>query len=268
LNLDSLAAQMNITDAEIEAWGQANYPQLMTNKSVIKRLYLVSKGVRFGPPFQPRELRSINQLVVGETADIQVVVVQELSTRSHLGCPNDSKNIPDAIEGKDAVCPKCGQIVKPRSLQWVLFLVGDASGETIACFPPSITDRPKEGMTIIAEGAIGNEENEEFLVHNWSPLDTKKEGQTEQPQTPSPQSSVPTDAPMQAPQHPAAAPQEAQKKPSEPARNLARKAGLLHKDYAGFERNFRASFPGEDLQAAIASANCKVIEGKVVFAGG
>ncbi len=231
MSLDSLAAQLRITDAEIDTWAQANYPKFLTNKNLIKRLYLISKGVRFSAPFQPKELKPINQLVVGEIADIQVVVVQELSTHTYVGCPNDSKNIPDAIEGKDAVCPKCGQIVKPKVLQWALYLVGDATDEIIACFPPSITDRPKEGMIITAEGAIGNEVNEEFLVHTWSP-------------------------------------QEAQKKASEPARKLARKAGLLHKDYLGFERNFRASFPGEDLQAAMASANCKIIEGKVVFVGG
>ena len=126
MSLDALATQMNITDAEVEAWAQKKYPQFLANKSLVKRLYLIEKGVRFSAPFQPKELRSINQLVGGETADIQAVVVQELSTRSYIGCPNGSKKIPDAIEGKEAVCPKCGQIVKPKSLQWALFLVGDA----------------------------------------------------------------------------------------------------------------------------------------------
>ena len=243
MSLDSLAAQMKVTDAEIDTWAQVKYPQFLANKRLIKRLYLIEKGVRFALP-QPKELRSINQLVIGETADIHVVVVQELSTRTYIGCPNDSMKIPDAIEGKDAACPRCGQIVKPKSLQWALFLVGDVTDEIIASFPPSMINRPTEKMIIVAQGLLG--ENEEFLVYRWSQLETKEEGQTEQPQTPSPQSSV----------------------PSELARKLARKAGLLHKDYPGFERNFSASFSGEDLQAAIASANCKVIEGKVVFVGG
>ena len=109
MSLDALASQMNISDAEIETWAQKKYPQFIANKTLIKRLFLIEKGVRFSAPFQPKELRSINQLVVGETADIQAVVVQELSTRSYIGCPNDSKKIPDAMEGKEAVCPKCGQ---------------------------------------------------------------------------------------------------------------------------------------------------------------
>jgi hypothetical protein len=163
---------MNVTDAEIEAWAQKKYPQFLVNKTLIKRLYLIEKGIRFSAPFQPKELRSINQLIVGETADIQAVVVQELSTRSYIGCPNDSKKIPDAIEGKEAVCPKCGQIVKPKSLQWALFLVGDTTDEIIASFPPSIMNRPTEGMIIVAQGLLG--ENEEFLVYRWSlPSETK-----------------------------------------------------------------------------------------------
>jgi hypothetical protein len=134
------------------------------------RLFLYKR--RLSAPFQPKELRSINQLVVGETADIQAVVVQELSTRSYIGCPNDSKKAPEAIEGKEAVCPKCGQIVKPKSLQWALFLVGDATDEIIASFPPSIMNRPTEGMIIVAQGLLG--ENEEFLVYRWTlPADTK-----------------------------------------------------------------------------------------------
>jgi len=97
---------------------------------------------------------------------IQVVVVQELSTRSYIGCPNDSKKIPDAIEGKEAVCPKCGNIVKPKVLQWALYLVGDSTDEIIASFPPSIMNRPTERMVIVARGLLG--ENEEFLVYRWS----------------------------------------------------------------------------------------------------
>jgi ParB family chromosome partitioning protein len=213
-SLDALLAQMNLTQADAEEWGEKNYPQYLSNEALVTRLFLVSKGVRFSLPLQRKELRPINQLVVGEPADIIAVVEQELSTRTYIGCPNDSKRIPNAIEGRETVCPKCGQIVKPKILEWALFLLGDASDETIACFPPSIT-RPKEGMTIKAEGATGNEENEEFLVHNWSPIETEKEGQIEQPQTPSSQSSVPTEAPMQAPQRLVAAPQEAQKEPSE-----------------------------------------------------
>ena len=180
MSLNALATQMNITDAEIEAWAQKKYPQFLANKTLIKRLYLIEKGVRFSAPFQPKELRSINQLVVGETADIQAVVVQELSTRSYIGCPNDSKKIPDAMEGKEAVCPKCGNIVKPKVLQWALFLVGDVTDEIIASFPPSIMNRPTEGMIIVAQGLLG--ENEEFLVYRWSlPSDTKAGATTEAP---------------------------------------------------------------------------------------
>jgi hypothetical protein len=191
---------MNAADAEIEAWAQKKYPQFIANKTLIKRLFLIEKGVRFSAPFQPKELRSINQLVVGETADIQAVVVQELSTRSYIGCPNDSKKIPDAIEGKEAVCPKCGNIVKPKILQWALFLVGDATDEIIASFPPSIMNRPTEGMIIVAQGLLG--ENEEFLVYRWSlPADTKAGASTEAPLQSffKPSAAPPTTSPATAP---------------------------------------------------------------------
>ena len=111
---------------------------------------------------------------------ITLVVLQELSTRSYIGCPKDSKKIPEAIEGKDAVCPKCGQIVKPKSLQWTLFLVGDTTDDIIASFPPSIMSRPSEGMIIVAQGLLG--ENEEFLVYRWTlPADAKPGATPEAP---------------------------------------------------------------------------------------
>jgi hypothetical protein len=69
-------------------------------------------------------------------------------------------------EGKEAVCPKCGNIVKPKVLQWALYLVGDTTDEIIASFPPSIMNRPTERMVIVAQGLLG--ENEEFLVYRWS----------------------------------------------------------------------------------------------------
>jgi len=57
-------------------------------------------------------------------------------------------------------------------LMLTLFLVGDATDEIIASFPPSIMNRPSEGMIIVAQGLLG--ENEEFLVYRWSlPSDTK-----------------------------------------------------------------------------------------------
>ena len=113
-----------------------------------------------------------------------LVVLQELSTRSYIGCPNDSKKIPDAIEGKEAVCPKCGNIVKPKVLQWALYLVGDSTDEIIASFPPSIMNRPTERMVIIAQGLLG--ENEEFLVYRWTlPSESSKAiAPTEQTLTP------------------------------------------------------------------------------------
>ena len=53
-----------------------------------------------------------------------------------------------------------------------MFLVGDATDEIIASFPPSIMNRPTEGMIIVAQGLLG--ENEEFLVYRWTlPADTK-----------------------------------------------------------------------------------------------
>jgi hypothetical protein len=65
-------------------------------------------------------------------------------------------------------------------LQWALFLVGDTTDEIIASFPPSIMNRPSEGMLIVAQGLLG--ENEEFLVYRWSlPSDTKPGTASETP---------------------------------------------------------------------------------------
>jgi hypothetical protein len=43
MSLDTLAAQMNVTDAEIETWAHKKYPQFIANKTLIKRLFLIER---------------------------------------------------------------------------------------------------------------------------------------------------------------------------------------------------------------------------------
>jgi hypothetical protein len=48
-------------------------------------------------------------------------------------------------------------MIKPKTLQYALFLVGEATDEVIASFPPSIMNRPTERMVIVAQGLLGGE---------------------------------------------------------------------------------------------------------------
>jgi hypothetical protein len=58
------------------------------------------------------------------------------------------------------------------------------------------------------------------------------------------------------------------KEPSEAAKKYTKLCGIISKPFEDFEEQFKESFPGEDPGLAMLVANCKVIEGKVVFVGG
>jgi hypothetical protein len=58
------------------------------------------------------------------------------------------------------------------------------------------------------------------------------------------------------------------KEPSEGAIKYSRICGLVSKHYNDFLTAFTANFPGQDVQAALEAAHCKVVEGEVVFVGG
>jgi hypothetical protein len=70
------------------------------------------------------------------------------------------------------------------------------------------------------------------------------------------------------PATPPKAPEEPLKKPSEAAVKYTKVAGLLRKQYVDYLTQFLANFPGENAQEALVAANCKLVDGQVVFVGG
>ncbi|MGD0549243.1 MAG: hypothetical protein ABSA81_01690 [Candidatus Bathyarchaeia archaeon] len=57
------------------------------------------------------------------------------------------------------------------------------------------------------------------------------------------------------------------KEPSEAAIRYTKLCGIMLKNYTDFPTQFLASFPGENAQEALAAANCKLVDGQVVFVG-
>ena len=68
--------------------------------------------------------------------------------------------------------------------------------------------------------------------------------------------------------HPRVTSAAALNEPSEGAIKYSRICGLIAKDYSEFLTAFTANFKGEDVQAALKAAYCKVVDGRVVFVGG
>ena len=68
--------------------------------------------------------------------------------------------------------------------------------------------------------------------------------------------------------HPRVTPAAPLNEPSQGAIKYSRICGLIAKDYSEFLTAFTANFKGEDVQAALKAAYCKVVDGRVVFVGG
>ena len=78
--------------------------------------------------------------------------------------------------------------------------------------------------------------------------------------------SVPLATPLRVPEK--ASKKPLLKEPSEGAIKYSKICGLVAKEYSDFLEHFKANFPGQDIQAALEAAHCKVVEKKVVFVGG
>ena len=61
--------------------------------------------------------------------------------------------------------------------------------------------------------------------------------------------------------HPSGPPKE----PSIGALKYTKLCGIITKPFEEFEKQFKKSFPEENMELAIAAANCKVVDGQVLF---
>lgn len=161
-SIEELVKKNGFTMEEVQKYAQEKYPQFASNISLVAKLFLIQKGINLSPPQRLKGNKvKINQLQPNENAIVDVVLVQEIETRSYIGCPICFKKLPVLGETE---CPKDG-IVISENLQWRTFLTGDDTGEMIVTFAPTIKETLTIGSTITIRGAM-SEKNGEFTAFN------------------------------------------------------------------------------------------------------
>ena len=162
-DIEEILAKHGYTKEQVISWAkEKGYGMFIQNFSLVAKLFLIHHGVRLMVPKKiVGEVKKISELAVNETAVIRAVVVQQVDRRDYIGCPNCYRKLSDAQVGKETLCPKCGQLVKPKLLSWQSYLVGDESGEIVADFPPSVP-QPETGVIYKMRGAL--DENDVFRV--------------------------------------------------------------------------------------------------------
>jgi hypothetical protein len=157
--------EFGIQESDFEAFCN-KYPQFKSNKELMAKLYLsIVKGVRVAEPKITGEFVKVSELSVGVVSRIKVVVIQNVETRSYVGCPKCYKKLqvaPNTI----TECLRDGT-VKAQLLEWSMILAGDDTGEILLTIPPSINQLPQPGEIIAVEGVLN--ESEEFFVYRYAP---------------------------------------------------------------------------------------------------
>ncbi len=160
--IEDLLKKNGFTMDDVRKFAEENYPQFASNLNLIAKLFLIQKGININPPTRMKGPKlKINQLQPNENAVVDVVLVQEIETRSYIGCPKCFRKLPVLGETE---CPKDG-IVISENLQWRTFLTGDDTGEMIVTFAPTIKQDLKPGMTVTIRGTL-SEKNGEFTAFN------------------------------------------------------------------------------------------------------
>ena len=172
IDVEKILAEHNISKEEVLNWAKQHYPEFVRNFSLIAKLYLKSKGIMLpvAPPIRG-EVKQISELVLGEYANIRVVVVEMLSARTYMGCPQCYRKLEteggELAPGVPVQCPYCGETVKVEKLSWKEYLVGDASGEIVVAIPPRLSHMNVEpGMVLLLRGALQEDETFQVLQMN------------------------------------------------------------------------------------------------------
>ena len=185
VDVEKILAEHNISKEEVLNWAKQHYPEFVRNFSLIAKLYLKSKGITLPIAAPIRgEVKQISELVLGEYANIRVVVVEMLSARTYMGCPQCYRKLEteggELAPGSPVQCPYCGETVNVEKLSWKEYLVGDASGEIVVAIPPRLSHMNVEpGMVLLLRGAL--QEDETFQVLQMNIVRDKEIGEAPKP---------------------------------------------------------------------------------------
>lgn len=152
MSLNELLDTHQFKALDVEEWAKTNYPQFLHNNTLITKLFLLSHGVKIAPPVRRSNLpvTKIANLEHSKASAIEGVIIQEVQSRSYMGCSKCMKKI-DTELGIGATCGNCNE-GKAEELVWRSYLVGDDSGEIIATAAPSIKEVLHSGMLFRGQG--------------------------------------------------------------------------------------------------------------------
>jgi len=149
-DVDKFLSRYGATWSEVEEWARKHYPQFIGNRKLMAMVYV--KQV-LGKPILKK---TVAELDVGEVAELEVLAVERMSSRSYMGCPICYSKV------TDDVCPRHGK-VEPVEHEWVSYYAGDETDMVILTIPPRLKG-DYEGCVLKVRGTLN--ERGEFVVNS------------------------------------------------------------------------------------------------------
>jgi hypothetical protein len=144
--LEEVLRKNNYTIEQVNQWAAENYEKISSNTPLAIKLFLQLHGVTLAPPklpTPPAPRVSLSEVFPGQSCQIEVVLVQEIESRSYLGCS----------KCWNKVCKCYDSPGEMRQLSWRSYLAGDSSGEEIITFCPDIQIPLEIGKFYVCEGS-------------------------------------------------------------------------------------------------------------------
>jgi hypothetical protein len=144
--LEEVLRKNNYTIEQVNQWAAENYEKISSNTPLAIKLFLQLHGVALAPPklpTPPAPRVSLSEVFPGQGYQIEIVLVQEIESRSYLGCS----------KCWNKVCKCYDSPGEMRQLSWRSYLAGDSSSEEIITFCPDIQIPLEIGKFYTVEGS-------------------------------------------------------------------------------------------------------------------
>jgi len=176
-----LLKQHGYTEAQVRQWAEKKYPLFASNIALMSYLFLQEHGVQIKPRvIGVYQRRKVCDLVVGERAEIEVLVGAKLGEIHYYGCPECYTKVEE--RENRYYCTKCEKYVEPIDCCFRRYIVGDDTGTVVVVIPPYVEGELEVGKTYIARGRM--QDNSEFAVREFEqaelPSATEEEGSAEE----------------------------------------------------------------------------------------
>jgi len=179
LDWKKLLKQHGFSESQVRQWAERRYPMFASNIALMTYLFLQEKGIELKPRVVGvYQAKKVTDLVVGDRAEIQVLIGAKLGEIHYYGCPECYTKVEE--RENRYYCSKCGKYVEAEEYSFKRYIAGDDTGSITVVIPPYVEGELEIGKAYKLRGRV--QDNSEFSIREFEeiPLPKPVEGEGEE----------------------------------------------------------------------------------------